>query len=69
MKVTVAAKILSRTVATSIETFVSNQRSDAVDTAELIHLVDMLFDLLNSSDLTSIHGEDLYVPLLIFSTF
>lgn len=59
MKVSVAAKLLSRTVAASIETFVStsNLLSEAVHTAEFIHMIDNLFDSLNSSNLIHIDGK------------
>lgn len=50
-----------RTVADSVETFVSNNTipPEAVYTAEFVHIIDGLFDSLNSSHLTHTRGKQL----------
>ena len=55
MRVKLAAQVLSRTVASAINTYVDLNLSDiaARDTADFLNKVDTLFDILNSSTLRS----------------
>lgn len=59
MKVKVAARQLSQTMAAAIETFHSSGhlKSDSLHTAEFCHLMDNLFDSLNSSQVRNHEGR------------
>ncbi|XP_044757466.1 uncharacterized protein LOC123315702 isoform X2 [Coccinella septempunctata] len=59
MKVNVAARQLSHTMAAAIETFhaCGELKPDALGTAEFCHIIDNLFDSLNSSQFNNFEGK------------
>jgi hypothetical protein len=59
MKVSIAAKTLSNTMAAAIETMIAQNTglsSGAIDTAEFVHDINDLFDSFNSSNITKKHA-------------
>lgn len=59
MKVSYAAQIFSSTVAATIDLMVASQNlpAEAVFTAEFVHLMDTMFDSLNSRNLRPFAGN------------
>lgn len=69
MKVSYAAQIFSSTVAAAIESMVAsaNLPSDSIHTAEFVHLMDSLFDSLNSRNIKPVPGKLLVMLIFLFS--